>query len=119
MVEKAGIMKKMILVILLCGTHYLWGQRASYGNERRNTAQMSNILTEPVPLEAFVALLKLDTIQQERVRFILTNQKLRPIKGQAAASPKGLSYEGRRELFEKHMQAVRNAKLYLQFKSVQ
>lgn len=109
----------MILVILLCGTQYLWGQRASYGNERSNTSQTSNMLTEHVPLETFVALLKLDTIQQERVRFILAKQKLRPIKGQAAASPKGVSYERRRELFEKDMKAVLNAKQYLQFKSMQ
>lgn len=105
--------------MLLCGTHCLWAQRASYGNERSNRVKTSSTLTEDVPLETFVAILKLDSVQQERVRFILAKQKLRPIKGQAAAIPKGLSYERRRELFEKDMKAVLTEKQYLHFKSIQ
>lgn len=114
-------MKKLIFIILLCGAHSMWAQRASYGSESSKSTQTSPTikLTENMSLETFVVQLKLDTIQEQKVKRILVRQKLRPTKNEYTDSPKALSYEGRRKLFEKEMKAVLTEKQYARFKAMQ
>jgi hypothetical protein len=70
-------------------------------------------------LESFVVLLKLDSIQEQAVKRILVRQKLRPTKSEYTDSPKALSYEGRRKLFEKELKAVLTEKQFARFKAMQ
>ncbi len=111
----------MIFIILLCGAHSMWAQRASYGSESSTTNRSSQKvkLTENMSLESFVVLLKLDSIQEQEVKRILVRQKLRPTKSEYTDSPKALSYEGRRKLFEQELKAVLTEKQFARFKAMQ
>jgi hypothetical protein len=112
------MMKTVTLFIIMCFTQHLWAQRASYSSET-NTSIQSVKLTESVSLQTFVVHLKLDSVQQKSVGRILSKQKLRPIKGEISASPRAITYERRRALFEKELKAVLTEKQYARFKAMQ
>lgn len=114
-------MKTIILIFLIFLTHSVWAQRAVYVTEGNKTTQPKHTvkLTENASIALFVAHLKLDTVQQQKVQLILVKQKLRPVKGEVASSPFAMSYERRRALFEKEMKAVLSEKQYIQFMSMQ
>lgn len=110
-----------MLIVIMFFVQQSVAQRASYVKDRKQTTQkdIRIKLTEESSLTLFVKHLKLDENQKKQVGRLLSQHRLRPVKGEDEVTTSGMSFENRKRIFNKALQGILSDKQYARYLALQ